>query len=115
MATKEQEHQEKWLASLSLEELKKWVRKNSCLCDMAGICNGCQLSDLESLTGVRADDPIDEDKDYGPAELGVALGTVLGLYIHHGVTKKEVLALVGDIHRDITEELRKRQEPEMKH
>lgn len=43
------EHQDKWLDSLSLEELKKWVRKNSCLCDMAGRCSGCQLADAQFM------------------------------------------------------------------
>ena len=40
-------HRDKWLDSLTLDELKKWVRKNSCLCDMAGICNACELADLK--------------------------------------------------------------------
>lgn len=43
----EREHRDCWLDSLSKEELLRFVRKNSCLCDMAGICNGCKLTDLE--------------------------------------------------------------------
>ena len=41
----QREHQDKWLNSLTADELRKWIRKNSCLCDMAGICNGCALAD----------------------------------------------------------------------
>lgn len=53
-ATSEQKaHQDRWLDSLTLEELKSWVRKNSCLCDMAGICNGCLLSDFEAQSESR--------------------------------------------------------------
>ena len=43
----EQIKQHKWLKSLSADELRKWIRKNSCLCDGAGICNGCALADAE--------------------------------------------------------------------
>jgi hypothetical protein len=44
----EQQHQNKWLDSQAADELRKWIRKNSCLCDMAGICNGCALADAEA-------------------------------------------------------------------
>jgi len=40
-------HQDKWLASQTAEELRNWIRKNACLCDMAGICNGCKRADAE--------------------------------------------------------------------
>ena len=40
-------HQDRWLNSLTVEELRDWVRKNSCLCDMAGICSGCLLANAE--------------------------------------------------------------------
>ena len=44
---KAEAHRDAWLDSLTLDELKKWVRQNSCLCDMAGICNGCKRADAE--------------------------------------------------------------------
>ncbi len=47
MGDPRQEHQDKWLDSLSADELRKWIRKKSCLCDMAGICNGCARADAE--------------------------------------------------------------------
>jgi hypothetical protein len=45
--SEEQQHQDKWLESQSAEELREWIRKNSCLCDMAGLCDGCHLADLQ--------------------------------------------------------------------
>lgn len=41
-------HQQRWLSTQDADSLRERIRKNSCLCDMAGICNGCQLADTEA-------------------------------------------------------------------
>jgi len=45
---REKAHQDRWLESQNAEQLREWIRKGSCLCDMAGICNGCKLADAEA-------------------------------------------------------------------
>lgn len=65
----------------------------------------------------REEGPVDEDKDYGPEEIGAALGACIGSYIAHDVTKREFLRLVGDMYNGIYNDPRvvEARAKEMKH
>lgn len=43
------------------------------------------------------------EKDYGPSEIAAVLGVCVGSYLHHKVTKEELLLLVGGMYDDIQE------------
>lgn len=49
-------------------------------------CLGCN-AELESA-----------DKDYGPMAVGAILGSCIGSYIQYGVTRDELLELVGEMY-----------------
>ena len=41
----QRQHRDRWLDKQSAVQLRQWIRKNACLCDMAGLCSACQLAD----------------------------------------------------------------------
>ena len=42
-----------------------------------------------------------EDEDYGPREIGIMLGTCVGMYIANGILKEDLCTLVGDMYDGI--------------
>ena len=46
-------------------------------------------------------DEKDEERDFGPADIGAMQGVCVGLYIKNGVSKKDLLGLIGDLYDGI--------------
>ena len=47
--------------------------------------------------------PLDkwEDRDLGPKKYATVLGTAIGNYMAHGLSREEVLELVGDLYDEM--------------
>ena len=45
----------------------------------------------------------DSEKDFGPVVCGAMLGVLVGSYYRHGLTKDDILGLVGDMYSSVEE------------
>ena len=49
-----------------------------------------------------------DEKDFGPEEIGAMFGLCIGLYIKHGVKRKDLLKLARDLYNDISAGVKER-------
>jgi len=49
------------------------------------------------------EEPLDkwEGRDLGPKEFGAMMGSAIGNYVAHGMSREEILELVGDLYDEI--------------